>query len=101
MHYTGQGRDARAEADETLVDAVLVHLAERHCDRVLFFVKTVGHVLEHVLGREVHLGRLFVVQLRLHEVVVAARIRTGEADHQVDDADVFREPAHLAASALA
>ena len=50
------------------------------------------HVLEHVLRREVHVGRLGVLQRPLEEgvTVLAGRARR-RAHHRVDDPDVFRK----------
>ena len=46
------------DADEALLDPVLVHLAQRLVDRVGVRVDAVGHLLEHVLDRELELSLL-------------------------------------------
>ena len=45
------------DADEALVDPVLVHLPEGDGDGVGVGLLVVRDLLEHVLGRELHLGR--------------------------------------------
>ena len=76
-------------ADQAPLDAVGVHLAQGECDGIVRAVLLLGHALEHVLHREVELGRLGVLELLADELVVL-EVLGGEADHRVDDPRVGR-----------
>src|SRR6185312_11797810 len=80
---------AAADADQSALDVVLVHLAQRDRDGVLTRLRLVGDVLEHVLDRELVLVlRLRVLRLLGDELVELLLVLDREADHAVDDRDV-------------
>ena len=80
------------------LDAPFVHLGQGPFDRIDIGTHDVRHVLEHVLGRELHrLERLLVLVQRPHELVrgfLVFHVRVRKADAEVDDADVVRK-AHV------
>ena len=81
---------AGGDADHGALDAVLVHQVEQalHRVRLRFDLRD---VLEHVLRGKLELvERLVVAQVGAEEVVVVTAVGFGEADHQVDHADVGR-----------
>ena len=94
------GRTAARLAD---CDAPAIHLRQRPLDRIGVGRDDVGDVLEHVLGRELHLpDRLGVLVQRAHELVGSLLLLdapVGEADAEVVDADVVGE-AHPSAPVL-
>src|SRR5690606_4231307 len=73
-------------ADHAYLDTVLVHLAQRHRDRIAG-VEVVGYALEHVLGGHTELvTALPVLRLTLDEgVLIGARL--AKSDMRVDDGD--------------
>ena len=80
---------AAPDADKAPLDVVLVHLAQRHRDRILTRLGLLGDVLEHVLDRELVLVlRLRVLRLLGDELVELLLVLDREADHAVDDRDV-------------
>ena len=70
---------------------VLVHLGQQVADGVVHVLLEVGHVLEHVLRRELEVfARLTVQELGAEEVVPALGIPARDSQHQVDDPDIGR-----------
>ena len=78
------------DAEHALLDPETVHLVEQEPNRVVARLG-VGHVLEHVLRRELELVERLVVPQALPQELV--RPRTGAKgcrDHQIDHTDVGR-----------
>ena len=89
MGVLGKGarRVVAADPDHADGDAKAVHETEGHPDRVLALGQLVGHLLEHVLDRELGIPAL-LAEHRTEEVVLLVRLHPGKADHEVDDGDV-------------
>ena len=92
MALESVGTDALgvAHSDHPALDPPEVHLPQRDPDGVLGTLELpLGHVLEHVLGREgeLLLG-LHVLGLLGDEPVDLLHVTTGEADHRVDNPHV-------------
>jgi hypothetical protein len=92
VQLQGPGAVLAVDADEALLDAPEVHLPQGHAHGVDPGVEVlVGHVLEHVLGREAELLLGFLVLgLPRDEGVELLHVGGGEPDHRVDDPDVER-----------
>ena len=78
-------------AEHRLLDPEVVHLAEHDGHRVGRLVDVLGHALEHVLDRELHLLGLVVHEPGAEEAVPVLLVALGDPHHEVDDTDVGRE----------
>ena len=74
-------------ADHPDRDAAAIHLTQGGLDRIGALGQMARHVLEHVLGRELHLLAALVLRRFAKELIVFARVGGGEPDHQVHRPD--------------
>ena len=89
MTCQGVRRRLVAETDQPDRDAVAVHGRQGDRNRVLPADQLVRDILEHVLGRELHVlaGRIL---RKVRRDSLPPRVAAREPDHQVDDSDVGR-----------